>query len=680
MKHTTIVSLFFLLLIQCQRHNDTAAAVAQKGVVDLRNWDFESGTPVDLIGEWEMYWNMLLLPADFHIPSPLQTGKFVNISDNWKRQNSDDTSQSEFGCVTYRLTILLPPIDIPIALQVGRVMTSYKLWKNGLLIAEAGTPGTSPETTTPKIKPQIVSFYEKSDSLEIILQIANFDFDHGGITGFERFGTLKIGAADALFRKHLKSIAFDFILSGAFIVMALFHFALFLLGKYGKSLIYLGTICLLMLLYLAREYLLFHFFPDLSFGIYSRLINIPVFMLCGVFLLFFYSLYPEETDKRTVSILTIGSLIYSTLVLSLPQHFSEFVYSCYVPYMLVLICFMMNIIIRAALHHRNSAIYIFLASCVVALSAVNDICNGFGIIKTGYMLPVGGFSFITMCELGIYDRFVRAEQFELNQKEKLVETEKLASLGTLIAGVAHEINNPNNSILISSQQQFDIWNHLSPVIDDCIDDDTTIRIGSLGWKELRKEIPEAFERITRNARRIERIVTDLKTYARKDISNSMEPVDINMVVRGSITLLENTLKNSTDSFIVDYAEYIPPIEGSFQKLEQVVINLIVNACQSLKSRNASVHVETAYEPEKHHAILIISDEGCGIEPTILRHVFVPFFTTKQNEGGTGLGLSIAQSIIAGHNGELKISSEVGIGTRVIINFPTMEVPPSGNAS
>ena len=115
-------------------------------------------------------------------------------------------------------------------------------------------------------------------------------------------------------------------------------------------------------------------------------------------------------------------------------------------------------------------------------------------------------------------------------------------------------------------------------------------------------------------------------------------------------------------------------------MEQVVINLVINACESLPGRNCAIRVATSYDDTLKRITLTVADEGVGIEPKILRHIFNPFFTTKHNSGGTGLGLSIAQSIIIAHNGELKITSEPGVGTCATITIPLMEVPVNGNAN
>ncbi|MBN1759212.1 MAG: hypothetical protein JW863_12880 [Chitinispirillaceae bacterium] len=559
-------------------------------------------------------------------------------------------------------------------------MSSFRLWANDQLITEAGQPGCTAKTTKAVSRPQIASFISDGDSLLLLLQIANFNFDKGGVTGFDKFGVIELGLSDQMYKQHEQNLFYDFLLSGAFIVMAIYHFALFLFGKREKSLIYLGIICLLILVHLSRQNVLFQIFPSIPWELCSRVINIPVFSLCWVFMLFFHSIYPKDTVRKIGIVFTIGSTVYIILGVAVSQRISFAVYKSFIPFMLLLVLYLCTIMARAAFHNRSSAKYLIVASFFTVLAALNDVLNGLGILNTYYIFTLSGFVFILMCEFGIYEQFILAEKIAKNQREKLVETEKLASLGTLIAGVAHEINNPNNSILLSTQSHADVWKHVTSILDDYAEENGAIRIGGYQWEQLRTEMPESIERIIRNSRRIERIVADLKTYARKEHPHMNELVNINMIVRGSITLLENKLKNSTDAFSVDYEENIPLFKGNFQKLEQVIINLVINACESLPDRSRAVRISTAYDDNVKSITVTVSDEGVGIEPKIVRHIFDPFFTTKHNSGGTGLGLSIAQSIIIAHNGELKITSEPGVGTRVVITIPLMEVAVNGNAN
>ena len=134
-------------------------------------------------------------------------------------------------------------------------------------------------------------------------------------------------------------------------------------------------------------------------------------------------------------------------------------------------------------------------------------------------------------------------------------------------------------------------------------------------------------------------------------------------------MLNNKIRNHTDFFETKITHGIPRVKGNFRQLEQVVINLVLNALESLESRDRGVTVNTSYSKKIGKVKIKISDEGIGITEEIKKHIFDPFFTTKFDTGGTGLGLFICFTIIQQHNGSLECCSEVGKGTSFTILLP-----------
>jgi polar amino acid transport system substrate-binding protein len=144
-------------------------------------------------------------------------------------------------------------------------------------------------------------------------------------------------------------------------------------------------------------------------------------------------------------------------------------------------------------------------------------------------------------------------------------------------------------------------------------------------------------------------------------------VDLNGVVESSITLVRNLLDKSTSRFSLSLARGLPPLRGSFQQLEQVLINLITNACQALPDRERGIAVETRLQED--WLLVEVRDQGVGIPEQNLERILDPFFTTKQDTGGTGLGLSISYNIVKNHGGSLEIRSRTGEGTTASVRLP-----------
>jgi polar amino acid transport system substrate-binding protein len=189
------------------------------------------------------------------------------------------------------------------------------------------------------------------------------------------------------------------------------------------------------------------------------------------------------------------------------------------------------------------------------------------------------------------------------------------------------------------------------------------------YSELREQMPKLLTGVSQGAERIKQIVANLKNYVRGDTGGLDQTVDVNAVIRSAVSLISNVIKNATDRFEVSYASDLPTVRGSAQRLEQVVINLIQNACQALPDRKRGLYVATRTEEDGTGVSIVIRDEGTGIEPTDLVRIREPFFTTKTDTGGIGLGLSISTRIIEEHRGSLHFSSEPGSGTRVTVHLP-----------
>jgi PAS domain S-box-containing protein len=263
-------------------------------------------------------------------------------------------------------------------------------------------------------------------------------------------------------------------------------------------------------------------------------------------------------------------------------------------------------------------------------------------------------------------------QAKLHQHQ-LMHASKMVALGTLVSGVAHEINNPNNFIMLNAPLLLDSWNDIRPILDKYYHDNGDFVVGGMRYSELSENLPKLFSGILDGSKRIKQIVDNLKDYIRKDTSDLSQDVDINAVLRSAVSLLSNMIKKSTQHFSIDYGKSLPALKGNFQQLEQVVINLIQNACQALPDTGKGISVSTSFDGERRHIVVKVRDEGLGIPSNDLPFVTDPFFTTKGDSGGVGLGLSISSQIVKQHGGNMAFISETGIGTKVEVVLPVNHV-------
>jgi signal transduction histidine kinase len=250
----------------------------------------------------------------------------------------------------------------------------------------------------------------------------------------------------------------------------------------------------------------------------------------------------------------------------------------------------------------------------------------------------------------------------LTEKQRqLVQTEKQASLGQLVAGIAHEINNPVQFIHSNMAVVSEALGEILPVLDTHSAQQPGLRIARLDYPFFRKQLPVLLRDMSDGAARIGAIVRDLKTFARRDEGALDEHVDLNEVVRTSLRLMHGQLKRL--KVVEDLEPDLPRVQGSLTQLEQVVVNAVQNAVQALDGRaDAEIRVRTRAEPEAHLVRVSVEDNGPGIAPEVRDRIFDPFFTTRQRTGGTGLGLAITYGIVEQHKGRIEVVTEVGAGT------------------
>ncbi len=260
------------------------------------------------------------------------------------------------------------------------------------------------------------------------------------------------------------------------------------------------------------------------------------------------------------------------------------------------------------------------------------------------------------------------EEARLNQ-EKMCQTSKMASLGTLVSGMAHEVNNPVTSIMLNAPVVRKGWKAILPVLENSIEENGMLHLGGFDCRNLKKRIPVLLEDIEEDARRIKVLVNDLKEFARQGTSDTKEAVEINRAVQKSVGLVSNLLKKSTDHFSVEYGQDLPEVKGNSQRLEQVFVNLLINACQALEDKTRPVNVFTCYEKATENLLIKIFDRGAGMTAEVLGKIKDPFFTTKRASGGTGLGLAISDKIVRDHGGTMDFDSTSGQGTTVSVRLP-----------
>jgi len=287
----------------------------------------------------------------------------------------------------------------------------------------------------------------------------------------------------------------------------------------------------------------------------------------------------------------------------------------------------------------------------------------------GKIMTLQGVDIIYCTFRDVSDR-LRVEQKSRDLQSKLIQANKMTSLGLLVSGVAHEINNPNNFIMANAEFLGKAWEDAMKILREYARENGEFHIGGIPFSQLETQSPRLFAGITDGSKRINGIVNNLKSFSRNSgIIDRYDIIDVNKVTKSTVSILHYEINKFTENFHVELADNLPPIKGSSQQLGQVILNLLMNACQALTDKNGGIWLTTAYDKDSGHVSITVRDEGCGMSRDNSTMIMEPFFTTKIDSGGTGLGLSICQSIIRDHSWSLEFTSEIGKGTTFILKIP-----------
>jgi signal transduction histidine kinase len=246
---------------------------------------------------------------------------------------------------------------------------------------------------------------------------------------------------------------------------------------------------------------------------------------------------------------------------------------------------------------------------------------------------------------------------------QLIQNEKLASLGLLVSGIAHEINNPNSFISFNIPILRDYLNVLMPIVDDHAENRSDFEPFGMSYEEFRNDIFKLVDNMEHGSARINTTVSGLKEFVRKREKVELRQVDMIQVVDKAMMLCRPETLKWVKSLDVNVPESIPPILTDPEALEQIIINLLINAAHAADKEDSWVRL--AVIPRGVHSpysTIEISDNGLGMDEATKRKIFDPFFTTKGPRKGTGLGLYICHNLIEGLGGRIDVDSEPGKGS------------------
>ncbi|OQP67364.1 ATPase [Niastella vici] len=638
MKHVRWIILFALLtgglLPFCLAKDEPLTKIpARHGVLDLRSANLNEGS-FSLSGEWQFYWRRLLQPGDTISASP----DFVPYPSLWNRIKLHGQTLPVEGYATYSLTVLLPKSRPHLALLMPDVYCSYRLFINDSLYLSNGRPDTSVQTAAPGWFTQTVDLPATSDTLSLLLQVANYWHTKGGT-----YKELFIGESRKLTIHLQRDKAYDLLLAGCLFMGGLFFFGFYAFGSRDKAILYFSLFCIVYSYRMIGTslYVLHSVFPDLSWFVTIRIEYLSLTLGVALFSRYFQSVYPKDANRHIVNIVVWICLFYSLLVLVTPTWiFTKGI----IPFLVVMflyIGFAFYSCIRAVKYKRVGAPFALMSCAVMLLVFLIINLNYFQLVGTDKWIVFAGYVlFFFLQSLVLSHRFA----FTL-RKAADDARQGLRAKTEFLSTMSHEIRTPLNVVIGMT--------HL------------------LLRDTPRKDQEKNLNVLLFSANNLLSIVNDILDYNKIEagkVNFEMIPMDIVFIAQHITGGLSSKAVEKNITLTTEIDDRITgKIIGDPTRTSQVIFNLVHNAIKFTEAGSVLLAIRVEKITEDQITLTIrIADTGIGIEPEKQQLIFDRFTqadsSTSRSYGGTGLGLAITKRILELQGVELNLFSEPGKGS------------------
>ena len=374
---------------------------AVEGLLDLRQWNWQEEGSVNLEGEWAFFWDQLLEPGQLTGTSE----DYLALPGPWKGSSKQGTELATTGYATYQLQILLPAGEEILVLKVPPIRSAFRLWANGELLGASGEVGTSKEAYFPSYHPQILALSTKGQSLELVLQAANFHHRNGG-PGFP----IEIGTHDQVVRQNNNADLYEIFLMASLFMMALYHFGLFLIRSKETAALFFALYCTFSFLRVPLEgqYIFCGLFPGTDLTIWLRVDYLTILGVGLFFCMFLARLFPAEWHRWATRVILIGLAIFCLLIFVLPLTAAAWYIPLIQGFILLGGIYCIYIMVQAMRHKRQGAPMLLIAVVVFLGFYINDILFYSNQLATTVLTTSASFFFIIIQAFLLYSRFSNA--------------------------------------------------------------------------------------------------------------------------------------------------------------------------------------------------------------------------------------------------------------------------------
>lgn len=624
---------------------------AEKGVLNLTDWDFQKDGRISLNGEWEFYYGELLTYEDFHNKEnkPNMSG-YIKVPGKWNGYSINGKNIDAMGYGTYRLKVKLSDENKSLmkGIAINHKILSYKLLIDDEVVCTNGIIGKDKSSSSPEIKKRIIGFKPSEKEFEIILQVSNFNFSSGGI----RY-PIYMGDYRDITHKDMSFSLKDMFIFACLAIMGLYHIVLYIFLPKKKYTLYFGLICIISAIrtMFIGDALLIQNFLSMGYELYQIVNYGGTFVDMLAMAKFLYEIYPKEFSKIFLVFINAYYMFFILVLLIFP--YEIIVKTADINNIILTLngLYFLKVIAKAVLNKREGSYMLLVGMGILFITVLNDIwyvsskssMGFYGLSSLGIVI----FIFILAAILSkiFSDAFLKVE----NLSEKLMSLDKMKD--EFLANTSHELRTPLNGIIgIADSLTSGVAGELSPILKRNIDI------------------------ICSSAKRLSSLVNDILDYSKlkhKDIELNIKQINLRNIVDAVLTVFNTSMlhKHKKVSLQNKISEKISKVYADEDRLYQIIYNLIGNAVKFTDKGEISI---SALEKGDFLEVSV-SDTGIGIPKDKLQDIFKSFeqvdASVSREYGGTGLGLSITKKLVNLQGGEIYCQSELGKGSTFIFILP-----------
>lgn len=643
-----LVLLMIMRFIQIDTNN-TAQPHAQQGSLDLSKWDFSADGNVKLDGQWEFYWDKLLVFEDFQNQqiSPDLYGNVPNVWTTYSRQGEKLPGK---GYATYRLHVKTEvPMGQLLSFRVNTFASAYRLWINDQEVATNGVVAESPDQAVSEYKPLAAVFKVPDKEFDIIVQVANFDFARGGFWYSAYLG----GVENIRNLQEMLKIKEIFLL-GVLLFVGIEYLGIYLRLREARYNLYFSIFCFLLIPVLdtTGEYFITTLFPKLNFNLVVFIWYFSTSWAVTFLLIFTGELFPTKFSRFVVRAFAFAATGITVMYLVTPvafyTAFSEFYQVCEA---IQIIC-TLGLTVNAVRQKREGAFLYLSGMLILFITYYHDLL----LINNKITSNLGEIAFLGAFTLIITQTLVQSKKLAGAYEEKKFLLTKLQAVDRLkdefMANTSHELRTPLNGIINIAQGMLHNIRNV--------------------------EQQQNLSLIISSGKRLANLVNDILDYSKlkhNDIKLNIEAIELHSFLDGILAVFRSINPHQGVELLNEIPKTLPPIKADYNRLVQIFYNLMGNATKFTTAGQiiASANLRGAMIE------ICIADTGIGIPPDKLEDIFVSFeqidsSITRKYEG-TGLGLSITKHLVELQGGTIRVESAPGRGSKFYFCLPIAAAEP-----